>query len=280
MKPMPRFDLDTIAALAEGRLDPERARELERGIAADPLASAELAAHRTALAAARTAPSPTLSDDERSTLHASIASALGLEEPTAAQASAAPRRVPWAAISLAAAALVALVSIAPLADLLSTGSDTVGATTLGALDLTTVPPQADASIASTGGETPDANLSGIESTTTTAAGTTTVTGDTVRSSLGDPAVRERVVDEFDLAKSTGAAPTEPDDETPCLAEGPAYLEEANGQASLEAGALFTLFFETEDGGTIVVFYTVAEDGSLDLAVGYNQADCALLVTYP
>lgn len=280
MKPMPRFNLDTIAALAEGRLDPERARELERGIAADPVASAELAAHRTALAAARTAPSPTLSDDERSTLHASIASALGLEEPGAAQASTTPRRVPWAAISLAAAALVALVSIAPLADLLSTGSDTAAATTLGALELTTTTAQADASIAVTGGESSDANLPGFESATTTAAGTTTMAGDTVRSSLGDPAVRERVVDEFDLAKSTGTGPAEPDDETPCVAEGRAYLEEANGQASLEAGALFALSFETEDGAAIVVFYTVAEDGSLDLAVGYTQADCALLVTYP
>ena len=274
---MPRFDLDTIAALAEGRLDPERARELERGIASDPVASAELAAHRTALAAARTAPSPTLSDDERSTLHASIASALGLEEPEAAQAPSAPRRVPWAAISLAAAALVALVSIAPLADLLSTGSETAAATTLGALELTTTPPQADASVVITGGESPDA---GFESATTTAAGTTTIAGGTVRSSLGDPAVRERVVDEFDLAKSTGPGLAEPDDETPCLAEGRAYLEEANGQASLEAGALFTLSFETDGGATIVVFYTVAEDGSLDIAGGYDQADCALLVTYP
>ena len=277
MKPMPRFDLDTIAALAEGRLDPERARELERGIAADPVASAELAAHRTALAAARTAPAPTLSADEQATLHASIASALGLDEPAAAQASSAPRRVPWMAISLAAAALVALVSIAPLADLLSTGSDTAAATTLGALELTTTPPQADASVAITGGESPNV---GFESATTTAAGTTTIAGDTVRSSLGDPAVRERVVDEFDLAKSTGAGPAEPDDETLCLAEGRAYLEEANGQASLEAGAQFTLSFETEDGATIVVFYTVAEDGSLDLAGGFDQADCALLVTYP
>ena len=58
------------------------------------------------------------------------------------------------------------------------------------------------------------------------------------------------------------------------------MEEANGQASLEAGALFTLSFETEGGATIVVFYAVAEDGSLDIAVGYDQADCALLVTYP
>jgi anti-sigma factor RsiW len=65
---MSRYDLDTIAALAEGRLDPERARELERGIAADPVASAELAAHRTALTAAGTAPSPTLSTDERTML--------------------------------------------------------------------------------------------------------------------------------------------------------------------------------------------------------------------
>jgi hypothetical protein len=79
------------------------------------------------------------------------------------------------------------------------------------------------------------------------------------------------VDEFDRAKSTGAAPAQPEDETPCLADGRTYLDDE---------APFTLSFEADAGATIVVFYTLAEDGSLDIAVGYDQADCALLVTYP
>lgn len=123
---MHRFDPDTIAALAEGRLPAEEAARLEREIAADPGARAELEAHRTALAALAGASALTLTELERAGLRASIADAIGLVEPAAA-AAAAPRRVPWGSLGIAAVALFGLIAVVPVVGLLNTsGGDDAG----------------------------------------------------------------------------------------------------------------------------------------------------------
>lgn len=134
---MHRFDAETIAALAEGTLDPEEARELEAQIAADPVATAELEAHRAALAAIEAAPAIHLTQAERSSLRATVAEAAGFSPGHMAPAEPggdAPQRVgfktqrtrpiPWPAMAVAGAALLTLVAIVPIAGLLTTqGSD-------------------------------------------------------------------------------------------------------------------------------------------------------------
>ncbi len=119
---MPRFDSETITALAEGRLDPEEAAALEREIAADPVAAAELAAQRLALEALGTAPPVELTPSERAELRAAVADAIGIAEPEPAP-DPVKRAVPWGSLGIAAAALVALVAIVPVAGLLTTGED-------------------------------------------------------------------------------------------------------------------------------------------------------------
>jgi hypothetical protein len=131
---MPRHDPDVIAALAEGRLDPEEAAALEREISTDPVASAELAAHRIALAAAADAPKPEMSMAERSDLRAGVADALGITAAEQAVDQETERRVPWASLGIAAAALAGLMAIVPIAGLLSTGgADDAASLDLGAL---------------------------------------------------------------------------------------------------------------------------------------------------
>ncbi len=131
---MPRHDPDIIAALAEGRLDPDEAAALEREISTDPIASAELAAHRIALAAAADAPKPSMSMAERSELRDAVADALGIGDEEPAVDPTAERRVPWASLGIAAATLAGLMAIVPIAGLLSTGgADDAASLELGAL---------------------------------------------------------------------------------------------------------------------------------------------------
>jgi anti-sigma factor RsiW len=118
-------DHDLIAALAEGRLDATEAATAERAIAADPAAAAMLAAHRTALTATRAAEPAILTETERRDLRASVADAVGLER---SPQPAVRRRAPWAAISIAAATLAALVAVVPLAGLLTDSGDSAAVT--------------------------------------------------------------------------------------------------------------------------------------------------------
>ena len=127
---MPRYDPDVIAALAEGRLNPEEAATVEREIAADPVAATQLAELRIALEAAAEAARPELTVSERTDLRAAVADALGITTPEAV-AEALPRRVPWGSLGIAAAALAGLVAIVPVVGLLSTG----GADDVASLDL-------------------------------------------------------------------------------------------------------------------------------------------------
>jgi len=130
VRPMPRYDPDVIAALAEGRLDPEEAATVEREIAADPVAATQLAELRVALEAAAEAARPELTVSERSDLRAAVADALGITTPEVA-AQPLPRRVPWGSLGIAAAALAGLIAVVPVVGLLSTG----GADDAATLDL-------------------------------------------------------------------------------------------------------------------------------------------------
>ncbi len=125
---MNHIDPELIASLAGGDLDPEAAASAEREIAADPAAAAELEAQRAALAALRGLPAARLSDAERSMVRASVAGALGLaaDWPAAPVPPIRRRRMPWPAIGIAAASLVAIVAIVPGLGLLSTGGDDGG----------------------------------------------------------------------------------------------------------------------------------------------------------
>ncbi len=263
---MPRFDPETIAALAEGRLDPERAREIERAIAADPESAAELAAQRTALAAIRSAPVPALSTDERAGLHAAVAEAIGLAaRPSPARTS--PRRAPWAAISVAAAALVALVAIVPLTGVLS-GGNSSETTTAAALEITSTtaasfgPAQGDASL--TGTQAPEAT----EPPGVAATPSTTMAGAAAESSGGDE--QSRMLDDFDKAYTTATAATAADGDTPCTGE---------ATETLGTATLYTVDIEDSTGATVVVLYAVGEDGSVS-AIGYDPADCTVVFTTP
>jgi hypothetical protein len=262
---MPEFDAETIAALAEGRLDPERAGELERAIASDPDAAADLAAQRAALAAVTSAPLPTLSPAERSGLRAAVAEAIGVTA-TPAQSPSPARRVPWGAIGVAAAALAALVAVVPLAGLLRSSGGSALTTTAAAFEAPTTTvallgPQEDATLGTT--QAPSVT----EPTGAASAPETTVAGATAENDGGD---QSRVLDAFDKAYTTATAAIAADTTTPCAVE---------ASAALGTTTLYTVDLEDETGAIVVVLYAVGEDGSVT-AIGYDPVDCAVVFTTP
>jgi hypothetical protein len=124
-----------IAALAEGSLDPSQASAAEAAIAPCARCNAELQAQRAALTALASAPPAALRDDERRALRSSVAASLGLET-TPATEPVRRRPIPWGAVTIAAAALVAIVAVVPLAGLLNTAADTDDAATALAVSTT------------------------------------------------------------------------------------------------------------------------------------------------
>lgn len=261
---MPRFHPDTIAALAEGRLDPEQAREVERAIGDDPVALAELTAHRTALAAASSALPITLSAAERDLLRSTVSAALGVGQPES-EPVVRRRQMPWAAISVAAAALVAMVAAAPLANLLSTGDESAAAPTFdAALEAnTTVADGADPVSAESVGDTPSTlTVAGADGATTTMA-----VSENQRT--GDEEARARLTAAFAEALADGTPP--PDEETPCYAEAVAYLGTA---------PTLTVSLHAADGGTVVAFSVIDEEGMPAAAAGFDPADCTIAVILP
>ncbi len=132
---MAKYDPDRIAALAAGLLEPAEAAALEKEIAADPRAAAELAAQRLALEALRRAPAPVLSAEERTELRRAVAAALNLEEAPAAAVVSSRRRVPWRPLAVAAAALAVVAAVVPLVGLLSVGDDQTAMTSQAESDM-------------------------------------------------------------------------------------------------------------------------------------------------
>jgi hypothetical protein len=116
---MHKHDPDLNAALAAGDLGDAETRAAEESIAGCDDCLAEVKAQHLALAAIEAAPRPGLSMSESADLRRAVAGAVGLATEPEPQRS----RRPWLGLATAAAVVVALIAVAPVVNLLSTGSD-------------------------------------------------------------------------------------------------------------------------------------------------------------
>lgn len=265
---MPDYDHDLIASLAEGRLEPEQAAALERAISTDPAASAELAAHRRALGAVRAAPIALLTDEERARIRLGVATAIGLD-PESQAAQAGRRRVPWAAISIAAATLAALIAVVPLTGLLTSNRVDPSAVSLGldeADDDASRNSQETAPAAPMGGaevtDAPFGDGQGVVATTATA-------GDPELTAAEEQSVERRLVAFAEDPESEAAfAPTE---ETGCVVEARALI-------AADGSALMVIELTIGDQQALVFFTTV--DDAVSAIAAYSPTDCSLLASLP
>jgi len=255
---MTDFDPDRIAALAAGTLDPTEAAALERRIAADPRAAAELAAQRLALQALHQAPAPVLSAEERSELHRAVAAALNLEEAAPAVVSA-RRRVPWRPIAVAAAALAAIAAAVPLVGLLSVGEDQAALSTVAEATFT-------ARSTADGGEDLGASEEAV-------ADTATLGAQAAPEAAGEAATEaEKAIQEFldDPASLIAAADA---DLSTCRTEAADLLGE--GPLPPGGGALVS-----RDTGEVVVWFLSADGASVQSLAIFDPRDCSLLASHP
>lgn len=311
---MTRYDPDLIAALAEGTLDPEDAARVEREIADNPAALAELEAQRTALTALSEATDAQLTELERTTMRAAIADALGLVEHETAASPAAPRRVPWGAVAVAGAALAGLVAVVPVVGLLNTGGDDAGSTeTLAGVALSTTTIAADGAVAEAptvgmledsaqsddraafdaGSEAPGDDLDAFGSSTTVATiPTTTVPPDTSTTT-------SEGAGEGDSTTSTTAAA--PDPETQAIIDGltelredqeaiddfaeepteetQCWVEDTDYRGGEDPGGRW--FFEYDDGEQIyVVYFLYDEEGAAGPFMVYDSEECEPVIEVP
>jgi hypothetical protein len=274
---MTYFDPELIAALAEGRLPPAEAAALEREIGADPAAASELAAQRRALHAITALAPATLSDPERQRLRSSVAAELGLDtapEPLSTRPRR-TRRIPWPAVAVAAASLVAIVAVVPGLGLLSTDDGDSSATFVladEAADTTDLRAsqegapepgdggQVGAGVPDNGADT-DAALES-EAATTTAAAALPTDDETLRDL--DPGLR-RLLDEPSLLLEFETPP----DPAPCAGEA---LQILGAATSADLGAVVVPL--TDGAGSIVWF--LSADGTIRSAAAFSPADCTLL----
>ena len=255
-------DHDLIAALAEGRLDAAEAATAERAIAADPEAAEALTAHRSALAAIRAAEPAVLTETERNDLRASVSEAVGLDR---SPQPAVRRRAPWAAISIAAATLAALVAVVPLAGLLTDSEDptavTFDATELDAAARTTseetAPPARDG-----GTQGAESETAGDTVSTTAAAGALAAAEETLEDRLA-----AFIADPADLDESL----ISPTAETLCGTEASEHIG-----APLEDLLYAELMLEESQA---LVFFTVT-DGELTMAAAFSPEGCLLIDSLP
>lgn len=307
---MPRFDPDTIAALAEGRLPAEEAARLEREIASDPAARAELEAHRTALAALAAAPPIALTDLERAGLRASIADAIGLVEPVAAPASTA-RRVPWGSLGIAAAALFGLIAVVPVVGLLNTSGGDDAATELAPAAVTTLSDEVsrssadDASDAGVdtgelvvegdgfveGEEAPGDEPLGFgsttapprttttpapESTTTTADADTTSTTTTAAATTSGAGSIEQIVN--DLTSLWESQPEAEEFAAEAGEEDLCWTVDAEWRG--EDTVTRWTFEYTDDERVAVVYFVITEEGALGPFKVWDTPDCDPIAEVP
>lgn len=255
-------DHDLIAALAEGRLDAAEAATAERAIAADPEAAALLAAHRTALAATRAAEPAVLTNTERRDLRASVSEAVGLDR---SPQLAVRRRAPWAAISIAAATLAALVAVVPLAGLLTESGDSA-AVTFGATELD------DAARTTSEEAVPPALDGGTQGAESDAAGDTVST----TAAAAAPAAAEETLEERLAAFIADPADLEENRISPTA-------ETLCGMAASEhIGAPLEdlLYAELILGEAQVLVFFTATDGELTMAAAFSPEGCVLIDSLP
>lgn len=261
---------DLIAALAEGRLDAQQAAAAERAIAQDPKAAAALAQHRRALDATRATPPATLTADERARVRLAVAGAIGFDRnPVPAAPS---RRTPWAAISIAAATLAALVAVVPLSGLLTSDGQDTSAVSLGLAEIDGATRTADdtgteplsSAETSPAGDPSGGQESGQMSTTAAPSADGMSTADD-----GDLEERLTVFAEDSAAgDEQAAAPTV---ETACVEEASLFLE-------LLPEDLLFLEIALEDR-QVLVFFTL-DDEMVEKAAAYSPADCTMLHSLP
>jgi anti-sigma factor RsiW len=255
---MTRYDPDLISALAAGRLAPDEAAALEKEIAGDARAAAELAAHRLTLDTIHGAPTPVLSAEERTELHGRVAAALHLEDGAATRVVAPQRRVPWRPLAVAAAALAVMAGIVPLVGLLSMDGDDVALTT----QLTTeVSPrngaEETATPAATVGDAADVTENGDSTADLLSAESWEVDASkAVESLLVDPA---------------GLIAAAEDGLTTCAQEAADLL----GETAALSGAPFHL-----DTGDAVIWFISPDGTTLESVAIFASADCALLAVHP
>ncbi len=272
---MPRYDPELIAALAEGSLEPDEARRVESELAEDPDALAALEVQRQAIEAARTAPTPSLSDSESTHLRAAVAEALGLArdpEPVSE-----PRRISWSALATAGVALAALLAVVPVIGLLNTDGD--DARTADAVSLEdTAETEAAADAAPEGSERSIAadEQDGAEAPAFEAPATT-VSAETLPTPVPTTAGGEALdlaadleilgADPEALARSSESAT----DETPCYE-----------QAAAALGARDLSWFQLEDEESEVGFvvYTAFADGEPPRMIAFHPADCSVAASLP
>jgi hypothetical protein len=255
-------DHDLIAALAEGRLDSAEAATAERAIAADPEAAEVLAAHRRALAAIRAAEPAVLTEMERNDLRASVSEAVGLDR---SPQPAVRRRAPWAAISIAAATLTALVAVVPLAGLLTDSKDptavTFDATEFDDLARTTneetLAPALDG-----GTQGAESDAAGDTVSTTAAAGAPTAAEETLEERLA-----AFIADPADLDEDLDS----PTVETLCGMEASEHIG-----TPLED----LLYAELMLGETQSLVFFAVTDGELTIAAAFLPEGCVLIDSLP
>lgn len=281
---MNSFDPELLAALAEGRLAPADAAALEAAIASDPTALGEVEAHRTALALIRSGSSIRLRDEERTALRAAVAAQLGLSSQ-GMPVRTPRRRVAWGAIAVSAAALAAIIALAPVVGLIGDrgGDDS-------AMTVADAAPTLDGDAARDAGplesESPPATESGTDTVplASTAAGGEEFATTTLATAFAENSVdMTRLAQDLTLLRSDPeglqvvAAPT--DSTTPCVAEAIVYFD-------TDALTWFAYPYppEAEEAAEATIQYVVfilgdTTDGTAIL-VAFAPSDCAVPIPVP
>lgn len=249
---MAEHDSERIAALAAGLLSPAEAEALEREIAGDPRAAAELAAHRLALGAFRDSPAPVLSAEERTELRRKVAEALNLGDVPAPRPAATRRRVAWRPLAVAAAALAVIAAVVPLSGLLSIGEDQAALTTVAAT--MTAREEAGDSLATAGPLSDGSNTTALGEYATTTLESARGAAALAAETLADPRVLLQAAEPgFDL----------------CAEEG----RETLGTRGAAGGLL------VDESGDFAAWFLIA-DGAVDRVALFDPIDCRLLATAP
>lgn len=311
---MSRYDPHLIAALAEGSLEPDEAARVERELAADPVALAELEAQRTAIAALRSTPDAQLTDIERAGMRAAIADALGLAERETTPASAGPRRIPWGSLGVAAAALTALIAVVPIVGLLNTGGDGAADATLAPAAVSTSTLMADGEEAAdppteeavtdsaplltddnafdAGSEAPGDDPTGFGFSTTVPTRSTTTEGIDETTTTTSEAITEGT--STTAAGETDAATQELVDELALLLEDQEALEEVSGEPTEDTLCWVEdtdkrggeapgdrWFFEYDNGEqAVIVYFLYGEEGAPGPFSVYEVEGCDEVVEIP
>lgn len=257
-------DHDLIAALAEGRLEPREAAEAERAITADPEAAALLAAHRLALSALGELPDPLLTETERGELRGNIAAAVGLD--LSPQRVVQRRKAPWAAISIAAATLAALVAVVPLTGLLNDSGDPA-AENVGVAELD------DAARTEGGSPAGESDLESAPTLDTSDGDLVSTTAAAMSAPIEESRTLEERLDALIASSSEGSSQERiaPTTETACGME----AEEETG-VGLDDLMYAEIMLHDQQA---MVFFTVT-DGDLAIAAAFSADSCELIDSIP